>query len=321
MLPISRYLATHLVLSAKMPVHADGEHVAPGDRVDAKAVRLALAVLSRAATRGVDRGDWLDARWDHEHLSGRPRETVTVPLARLRVDLGKVTLGGLVEALGRAANIRASLLGEASLGEIPILDAGVHAQAGQAKPRIATASRSLDFRVDRTVAAIAHPHADANDDDLDPARFGYDPLVMSAFSCRYSPVAYLRVLAWTAPGAKLSRGWRARRVRGGLLSVEIPVPELQQALGATGMPNASAIEAQLIRPVAEDLRRVGMTVDWCWERSPKMKGPRALVLRVSDPREACAPARTRTPTAMRRPRPRPVPSGLRALRPQIPAER
>ncbi|ACB27241.1 hypothetical protein [Methylobacterium radiotolerans] len=319
MLPISRYLATHLVLSSKLFILADGKPIAAGDRVDAKAVRLALAVLSRAAARQVDRGEWLDARWDHEHLSGRPRETVTVPLARLRVDLGKVTLGGLVEAHGRAANIQASILGEPGFGEHPILDAGVHAQAGQTKHRIAKATNTVDFRVDRTLAAVAHLYADANDDELDPRPFGYDPTVMAAFSCRYSPLAYLRVLAWTEDGARLPRGWRARRVRGGLLSVEIPVPEVQQALGATGMPNASAIEAQLIRPVAEDLRRVGMTVDWGWERSPKMKGPRALVLRVSDPREACAPARTRTPTAMRRPRPRPAPSGLRALRPQIPA--
>lgn len=313
MLPLSRYLARHLVLSSKMPLHLDGDAVASADRVDVKAVRLALTVLSRAAAREVDRGVWLDARWDHEHMSGRPTEVVSAPLARLRVDLGKVTVGGLVAAHGRAAQIRAGIVGEPGLGEVAILDAGVHEATGRIRALVPKAAKALQFRVDRSLAAIAHPHADATDDDVAPPRFGYDPRVMSAFACRYSPLAYLRLLAWTEAGATLPRGWRARR-RGGLLGVEIPVPELQQALGATGMPNPSAIEAQLIRPVAEDLRRVGMTFDWEWERSVRMKGPRALRLRVGDPREARAPERTRTPTAMRPPRPASKPlTGLKAL--------
>ncbi|KNY22645.1 hypothetical protein [Methylobacterium sp. ARG-1] len=321
MLPISRHAATHLVLSSKLPVLADGKPISASDRVDAKAVRLALTVLSRAATRQVDRDDWLDARWDHEHLSGRPRETVTVPLARLRVDLGRATLGGLVEAHGRAATIRASILGEPSFGEHPILYAGVHAQAGQAKPRIAKAATSLDFRVDRTLAAVAHLYADGDDDEVQAAPFGYDPTVMAALACRYSPVVYLRLMAWTEAGANLPPGWRAKRVRGGLMSMEIRAVEMQEALGASGIPTPSAMEQQLLRPIAKDLRRVGITFEWAYERSPIKNAVKCLRLRVSDPREACAPARTRTPTAMRRPRPRPVPSGLRALRPQVPAGR
>jgi len=318
MLPVSRHLARNLVLSSKMPIHLDGEPVPAGDRIDVKAVRLALAVLSRAAGRELDRGDWLDARWDHEHLAGRPRETVTVPLARLRVDIGKVTVGGLVEAHGRAANIRASIIGEAALGEVAILDAGVHEQAGAVKARVAKAAKSLDFRVDRSLAAIAHPHADVTDDELDPAPFGYDPRVMAAFACRYSPVVYLRVLAWTEDLASLPKAWRARRRRGGDLTLEIRSVDMQQALGASGMATPSAIEQQLLRPVAEDLARVGVTFDWAYERSPMKNAVKCLRLRVSDPRDARPPERTRTPTAMRPPRtPRPGPTGLRLLRPSI----
>lgn len=318
MLPLSRTLARTLVLSSRMPVHVDGQPVWAGDRVDVKAVRLLLAVLSRAATREVDRSDWLDARWDHEHLSGRPVETVTAPLARLRVDLGRVTVGGLVEAHGRAANIWASIAGEPSLGEVAVLTAGVHEQAGQVKALVGKAATKVDFRVDRAIAALAHPHADATDDVVDPAPFGYDPRVIAAFACRYSPIVYLRLLAWTEDLATLPKAWRPRRRRGGDVTLEIRAVDMQQALGASGMATPSAIEQQLLRPVAEDLARVGVTFDWAYERSPMKNAVKCLRLRVSDPRNACPPVRTRTPTAMRLPPlPRPGPTGLRALRPSI----
>lgn len=317
MLPISRHLARHLVLSSRMPLHLDGAPVSPGDRVDASAVALALAILSRAASREVDRGGWLDARLDHEHLAGRPAETIAVPLAKLRVDLGRASVGKLMVAFKRALNIRAGVLGDTALGEVVVFDPGVREADGRARHRISKGAKVLSYRVDATLAAVAHPHADASDDDeAAPAPFGYDPSVVAAFSCRYSALVYLRLLAWTEPGAIMPKAWRARRVRGGDMLVDIPTPQAQEALGVTGIVSASALAQQVVRPVSEDLRRVGVKFEWGWERSPVMKGPKSLRLRITDPREARAPARTRTPTAMRPPRsPRPAPSGLRALRP------
>ncbi|CAO4165004.1 MULTISPECIES: hypothetical protein [Methylobacteriaceae] len=317
MQPLSRHLARHLVLSSRMPLHVDGDPVSPGERVDAKAVRLALSVLSRAAGRDLDRGDWLDARFDYEHLADRPRETIGMPLGPLLSDVGRVNVGTMVEAHARAAHIRASIAGEPSLGEVAILAPGVHEDVERPRHRIAANAKAVQFKADRTIAAIAHPHADATDDGPDPAPFGYDPRVMAAFSCRYTPVVYLRLLAWTEAGATLPRGWRARRGRGGHLSLEIPAVEMQAALGASGMVSPSAIGQQLLGPVAEDLRRVGVPFEWEFERSPVKNGVKCLRLRIGDPRGARVPKRTRTPTAMRQPRP--APTGLRALSPSRPA--
>jgi hypothetical protein len=321
MLPLSRHLATHLVLSARMSVYADGSPVSAAHRVDVAGVCLALALLSRSATREVDRGEWMYARYPQPDYADRALDTLTVPLGRLQVDLGRVSLAGVMAAQSRAIYIRASIAGEPSLGEAAIVAPGAREDMTKPRNRVSDKATTLTFKVDQALAAVAHPHADATDDELAPAPFGYDPKVMSAFSSRYSPLVYLRLLAWTEAGAKLTRGWRAKRVRGGLLSLEIRAVEMHEALGASGIPTPSALEQQLLRPVAEDLRRVGVTFEWAYERSPIKNAVKCLRLKASDPREACAPARTRTPTAMRRPRPRPVPSGLRALRPSLPAGR
>lgn len=320
MLPLSRYLATHLVLSSRMPIHMDGKPVDRGERVDVKGVRLMFSVLSRAASREVDRGDWLDARWDHEHLSDRPRETVTVPLRRLLVEVGWGGIGGMVEAHARAANIRAAIMGEPSLGEVAILALGIREKAGVARWRISEKATEVQIKVDRTITAIAHPHADATDDVLDPAPFVYDPRVMAAFTCRYSPIVYLRLLAWADDHKAVPARWRPKRRRNGDVMLEIPIPEMQAALGVSGIVSPSATAQQLILPVTEDLRRVGIDLSWEWERSPRMKAMKSLRLRFSDPRAARPPKRTRTPTAMRLPPPaRPAPTGLRALRPSLPS--
>ena len=320
MLPLSRCLATQLVLSSRMPLHMDGKPVARGERVDVKGVRLMLSMLSRAASREIDRGDWQDARWDHEHLSDRPHETVTVPLRRLLAEVGRGGIGGLVEAHTRAANIRATIIGEPSLGEVGVLALGIREKGVVARRRISEKATQVEVKVDRTFAAIAHPHADATDDVLDPPSFVYDPRVMASFTCRYSPLVYLRLLAWNDDLTAAPARWRSTRRMGGDVTLEIPVLEVQAALGASGIVSPSATAQQLILPVTEDLRRAGIDFSWDWERSPRMKSVKALRLRFSDPRAARAPKRVRTPTAMRlSPVPRPASTGLRTLRPSLPS--
>jgi hypothetical protein len=298
----------------------DGKPVERGERVDVKGVRLMLSVLSRAAAREVNRGEWFDARWDHEYLSDRPHETVTVPLRRLLVEVGRGGIGGLVEAHARAANIRATIIGEPSLGEVAILALGIREKSGVARWRISERATQLEVKVDRTFAAIAHPHADATDDVLNPPSFSYDTRVMASFTCRYSPLVYLRLLAWSDDLTAAPARWRPSRRRGGDVTLEIPVLEMQAALGASGIVSPSATAQQLILPVTEDLRRVGIDFSWEWEKSPQMKSVKALRLRFSDPGAARAPKRTRTPTAMRLSRlPRPALTGLRTLRPSLPS--
>jgi hypothetical protein len=143
---------------------------------------------------------------------------------------------------------------------------------------------------------------------------------MASFTCRYSPLVYLRLLAWNDDLTAAPARWRSTRRMGGDVTLEIPVLEVQAALGASGIVSPSATAQQLILPVTEDLRRAGIDFSWEWERSPRMKSVKALRLRFSDPRAARAPKRVRTPTAMRlSPVPRPASTGLRTLRPSLPS--
>ena len=314
MLPLSRALATRLVLSSKAVKSSDPA----GDRIDAKAVRLMLVVLSRAAGREVDHGDWIEARIDYqEDMPTQPRQTVEVPIKALRSDLGKVTLAGLVEAHGRAMGLRASIRGEPQYEEQPVLSGGVHETAGSPRRQIHCQARKLAFRVDTTLAALAHQHADQPDDGSPPPTFGFDPAILTSFSCRYTPLVYLRLLAWFDPATVIDHAWKPRRARSGDLMLSIPAAQAQEALGTSGMRRPADVEQQVVRPVVADLAKVGITLSWAWERMPN-KLARSLQLRVTDPRNARSPLRKRTPTAMRPPRQAPPPgAGLR----RIPAHR
>jgi len=250
-LPLSLELATRLVVRID-PTPTEGR--VPS--ITAGAIHVPLAVFSRIATVVDDRDLDEDAvrearRAAHEDevaaSGGAARETFHVPLGPLLEDL-RMSPPTFARELGR-------------------IDAVAMSVAGRRRgPRLSCIRTEADLNrhgtwrvgVEQGLSFAAHVYGDAGTDSRDVV--WWDSEAVSRMRSRYSPVAYLRALAWAARPDILPAARRASG-HGQSLRMDIPIGEAREALGVDGYPVDAHFEARVVQAVGEDLAAAGILFD------------------------------------------------------------
>lgn len=286
-LPISREIATSLVIaSAPRKEGADAT---------AGAVHALLVILSRVATLVDDRETMEDlerdeAREKHDRelaRGGAATDTIHLTGRELMRDLG-VTPAGLAAAWARIGRVRAFLAGRRR--GLPIRPAQGDVIRGRAKS-------TMPLRIDRTLAFAAHAYGDPGG-DAEGTIVWWDTAAVARMRSRYSPVVYLRALAWIdRPEMLPTKEWRVHRTATGALAMDIPIAEARDALGVDGYSHASELDRQVVKAVREDLAKAGIRWDG---RLVRNRRGEALALRlVVAQDEAVIPEATKRPRVSR----------------------
>ena len=250
MLPISMDIARDLVVDASPTAALSQAHGAY-----AGSVRFLLLALSQASASARGTDDELmerEYRLTEAFREGVAFDRLPLDLAALRRDMGNATLLGVRDALSRCCDSLVALRGEPDYGlNTPTNKAFL----GPGEERVAEADRSGSIGVERTLLAAATPGLDGT--------LEFDPGAMARFRCRYSPVLYLRLLAWRRNPAAIPRGcgpsWRS-----GTLWMTIPLDGLQEALGFRGMARASQVERVALVPAVAEMAAAGLRLTWKW---------------------------------------------------------
>lgn len=304
LLPLSRDIAARLLIDASPAGAGRDRHEA-----EASSVRLLLVLLSRAAAR-VHEGQDADARvFDrlaYEYSNGISYEPLWAGLKPLREDLGRIQPSSLLRDLSRAAGMLVSLWGEESEYQLMApLARSLTTPEGRVPRARAEVGR---FRVEKTLLAAAGVDEPVDEHSL----LWFDPRVMARFSSRYSPLAYVRVLAWLSDTHIIPGSWGAHVTSKGTLAFVIPSGEIAEALGTCGMVRAprtpggkvgidfDRIERTVFKPVIRDLRHAGLKLTVKIERSKKGVALRARLWVERD--ESVRPLPARKPRASRRTR-------------------
>jgi len=94
----------------------------------------------------------------------------------------------------------------------------------------------------------------------------FDINAMGNFKCRYSPIVYLRCLAWLAGDVKMGKAWRRKTTTYGI-ELTIPFGDLGVALGAPHVHMRTHWDAYVLKPAIRDLDAAGIDLHPVWHRA------------------------------------------------------
>jgi hypothetical protein len=332
LLPLSRELATTLTVG-NTPRSAGRTEATAG------AIHVVLAVLARLATAVDDRDAYEDLareedRTRHDALvasGGLATETVYIDPRALMGDL-HATRVDFVASWARIGRVRLGLAGRRR---------GVAIRQVQGDAIEGRDRDVMEARVDASLAFAAYAYGDPGGDAED-AIVWWDSAAVARMRSRFSPVAYLRAVAWLDRPQLLPSEWKAHATAAGALSLEIPIGEAAGAVGVEGYEHPSALDRDVVKAVREDLATAGIR----WEghivrnrrgeaialrlvvahakAAPKAKGPRKvrerLPLDVRAARRAIARPKVLPPGPDGAPAPVPV-TGFGLLVQQLDGQR
>lgn len=299
LLPISREIATTLAVGSAP--RATGRTEAT-----AGAVHAVLAVLARLATVVDDRDDYDDQireedRLRHDELvaeGGFATEEVHLAPGPLMRDL-RVTPAGFLASWSRIGRVRLGLVGRRR--GVPVRPVMGDAYNGRER-------EVMKARVDASLAFAAYVYGDPGGDAADDVVW-WDSAAVARMRSRFSPVAYLRAVAWMARPELLPAEWASHVTAAGALAMDIPIADAAGAVGVEGYEHASDLDRDVVKAVREDLARAGIRWDG---RIVRNRRGEAIALRlVVAGAEAVAMARQ-----PRKPRGR-LPLDVRAARREI----
>ena len=146
---------------------------------------------------------------------------------------------------------------------------GEEHEAGQA-----TLYREPAFTVE--TAALFYPGllaAEAHVDNDVSARVPVEPVAfrlatLARMRSRYSPLLYLRALAWLRGPVPLRAGWKKRFVGVGRVEMRVPMPDAELLIGVPAYKTRHDYDRYALAPAKADLAMAGINMHVEWETLP-----------------------------------------------------
>lgn len=281
MLPLSLDLARDLVVDASPAASLPGMHGA-----DAGSIRFLILALSQAASSARETDEMeREYRLTEAYRHGVEYARHEIDLPALRRAMAGAVLTTVRAALSRCCDSLVTLRGLDGYG---LSTPTNKVFLGPKGTFVRDGDELASLGIEATLLAAATP--------------GYggtvevDAAALNAFRCRYSPVLYLRCLAWEASPAAIPRGCEARR-QNGTLRLTLPLGEAQEILGFRGIAKPSQMERTALNPACAELAAAGFRVAWSWVTN--YRGERTGI-RLSVARNESLGIRTRTASAQAR---------------------
>lgn len=250
---------------------ATGAVIVAGDAT-ASDLAVWLAGLSRAveATPAVEgQANPVDM------LMTRQQAAAEVPVRSLMGLVGVRRLATLRPMVGRLQGTQVRLMGLAD-ATVPALlgweTVAFQALAPGQPERRGTLQREPG-RTSETAALwlparlVAEAHV-ANDTLASPPTktIEFDLAAVGRMRSRYSPLLYLRALAWLSGQVPLRAGWRRRFVASGRVEIRVPAPDAGMLIGVDALRRKHDLDRLALAPAKADLAAAGVNLHIEWIR-------------------------------------------------------
>ncbi|GJE47297.1 hypothetical protein GOFOIKOB_0318 [Methylobacterium tardum] len=159
---------------------------------------------------------------------------------------------------------------------------------------------------------VAEAHVANDTGALPPTKpVEFDLAAVGRMRSRYSPLLYLRVLAWLSGQVPLRSGWSKRFVGSGRAQIRVPVPDAGLLIGVDALRRKADLDRLALAPAKADLAAAGVNLHVEWIRLAGYEQVFTHLALTVSLREARPEAKPRTGIRKLRLKPR-VPAGAAA---------